>query len=119
MPRNRWKLKTGSSYLIVDGQRKQFKAGDVVECENYEMPESFRDTWEKIPPPGVDPVEAKEPDADVPKDNFQVKHVGGGRYDVINKATGKPINDERLNRTSAYALAGLKDAMAPKAPKKN
>lgn len=112
MSKRRWRLKIGSSTLIVSGIKVTLKPGQEIECEDYELPMAFRDTYEEVLPPGVKPVEAKEPDADLPKDNFEVKHVGGGRYNVINKYTGKVINDEKLNRISAYALAGLEDAMA-------
>jgi hypothetical protein len=112
MSKRRWKLKTGASTLIVDGKKVELKPGQEVECEDYELPESFRGQYEELFPPGAYPVDEEEPDADLPSDNFEVKHVGGGRYDVINTTTKKVVNDERLDRTTAHALAGLKDAMA-------
>ena len=108
----RWRLKTGSATLFVGGKKVDMKPGQEVECEDYELPEVFRNSFEEILPVGAEPAADKEPDDELPKNNFTVKHVGGGRYNVINESTGEPINDEALDRGSAYALAGLEDAMA-------
>lgn len=46
-----------------------------------------------------------EPKSEV-KEGLVVKHKGAGRYDVINEATGEPLNDEYLTKDQAEALAG-------------
>lgn len=36
--------------------------------------------------------------------NFELVHKGRGRYDVVNTASGKTINDEPLSKKEAQAL---------------
>ncbi len=38
---------------------------------------------------------------------LQIVSRGSGWYDVVNPATGEPINDAALRRNAAYELAGL------------
>ena len=70
MARRKWKLKSGTANLIVDGVRKRMKPGETVTCEDYEMPEAFKNSFELVLPPGSPPPEKREPDDSVPVDSF-------------------------------------------------
>jgi len=107
----KFKLKSGRCQLFVDQEKVQLAPGDIVECEPWEIPEGFKKSFEEIIPPGEVRATPEEPDAELP-DNFEVAHKGGGKYNVINKDTGEPINTALLSRAEAYELAGIPDPKA-------
>ena len=88
----KFKLTKGVHYH----DRKRLKPGDEVEC----APEKLRYFMDKFTVIEEDPVIEDIPEP-VP---LEMKHRGGGRWDVINRATGKAINDIGLTKEEALAL---------------
>lgn len=76
--------------------KKRLVVGDEIECS----PEKLRYFMDKFEVIEEDPTieDIKEP---MP---LEMKHRGGGRWDVINRVTGKPINDIGLTKEEALAL---------------
>ena len=108
--RKQYKLKSGSCSLLVDGKRVKLKPGDKVTLdEGATMPEGFMDLFEQIIPEGVDVATDENPDNELPQ-NFFIVHRGGGKYNVVNKTTGKNINDELLTKDDAESLVNFQTA---------
>ena len=76
--------------------RKRLKKGDEIEC----APEKLRYFMDKFEVIEEDPIieNIQEP---MP---LEMRHRGGGRWDVINRATGKAINDIGLTKEEALAM---------------
>lgn len=94
----RFRLKPGygKHYTTTDGKRVVLRAGDEIRCEPEDLGNA-RDKFEQLepmPPPAQ------------PKIGLKAVHRGGGRYDVINEATGTKINDKPLKKGEAEQLAG-------------
>lgn len=79
-----------------------YRVGDVVEIDHYVI-RHFRDQFEPLKPEDAEPPEPE------PEVRLHPVHVMAGWYDVINEATGRKINDKRLRKEDAYALAGIDD----------
>lgn len=84
----------GKHYLRQGGKTVCVKPGDIIDVEEYELRGAI-DKFTRLDPLPPEPE---------PTRGLYAKHVGGGRYDVMNRATGKPINDERLSKAEAQAL---------------
>ncbi len=93
----RYRLKSGSSNLLVGGRRVKLSPGDVVDCPK-ETVRSFQDQFECLDPPEdeIPKVEA----------SLEMKHRGGGWYDVVNPDTQEAINDKALKKEEAEDLVG-------------
>jgi ATP-dependent RNA circularization protein (DNA/RNA ligase family) len=89
----KWRKIAGT--INING--KDYKTGQVFWAYEDEVPESFRDTC--IP---LEELPSKKPY--VSKTKFEVQSVGYGWYDVVNKETGKKINDKRLRENQAKQL---------------
>ena len=75
---------------------KKYVAGDHIEFESeFDIPDGFRNMFE---------IPIQKPDVGI--SSLTIKHKGAGRYNVINLATGEPINDELLTREEAYSFIG-------------
>lgn len=94
MARYRMLPDKGKHYCRQGGETICVKPGDVIDTEDYEL-RGAMDKFIRLDPPPPEPE---------PTRGLYPKHVGGGRYDVINRATGKPINDVRLSKEEAQAL---------------
>lgn len=80
---------------ISHGEIKHYKKGDVVESLQdlrKTFPNKFKLVRE-VAPKAID--EAQE---------FELKSLGQGRYDVLDKSTEKPVNEEPLNLSEAEKL---------------
>lgn len=119
MPRFRMKDKVGP-HRHIDG--KWYEPGNVLVCEEHEI-RGARDKFEMIEEPErtkSTPQEPPEEDKEIEpgpeaegkemeeEENDSVglvlQHKGGGRYNVVNPATGDKINDEYLTKTDAESL---------------
>jgi hypothetical protein len=87
-----YRLKSGT--LKYEG--KKYHPGDTFEAQEFEM-RFFLDTLERLDEP-------EEPEKDAPYFGLRLRHKGAGKYDVINEATGEPINDSLLDKEEAQAL---------------
>lgn len=86
-----------------DGVR--YVRGDLVEFHSvFDIPDTFRNGFEMPAPQRVAVDESPEEPEGPPPAKFEVKHRGGGKYNVISVATGEPINDELLSKADAQAL---------------
>jgi len=100
----RFRLKSGKCYLLVKGERVVLRPGEVVACEPHEIAESFRDLFEEIPERKAPVVEKEEKP---PVQEHEVRHKGGGWYDVFSRETGEKVNEDPLRKLEAHALAGF------------
>ena len=84
----------------VEGEKKKrviYKKGDVIEATEYEL-RSFLDKFRRIGPPEA----PEKPKAEAKQ--LKKEHRGGGKYNVVNPESGKPINNELLSSEDADAL---------------
>lgn len=86
--------KKGKHYHRQAGGIICVKPGDIIDTEECELRGAI-DKFVRLDPPLPEPE---------PTRSLYAKHVGRGRYDVINKATGYPINEQRLSKEEAEAL---------------
>lgn len=94
MARYRKLPKSGKHYFRRKGEMICVLPGETIEAEPHELGGAIT-TYECLDPP---------PPPAEPTRGLFAKHVGGGRYNVINEATGNPINDELLSKGEAEAL---------------
>jgi hypothetical protein len=100
----RFRLKKGKyTYQDADGNTVVKRSGDIVECEPEKL-QYFMDKFEQLdknPPP---------PEPSVGLKKVRVPGEETNQWNVINEATGKPINDVPLNYRDAQAL--IRDSKA-------
>jgi len=95
MPRYR-RIAFGRHSLPLNGKRVNVVHGDVIECEEWELGGFISDYECLNPRPDPpEPVESRP---------LTLKHAGRGRYNVIQSATGRPINDKPLTEKEAKSL---------------
>ena len=102
----RWKIRQGCGSHNFNDERGSVKAGQTFTATAYEM----RHIQFKIE--ALDPLPAEEPEIE---QRFEVARTSGGRYNVINAATGKPLNDTPLLKAEAYEMAGIEEETVPTA----
>lgn len=69
----------------------------------------------ETPPPSPPPPEPKQEEV-----GLRLVHRGGGKYNVVNLATGEPINDTLLTKAEATLLiAGIEGGKAGEDAKEN
>jgi hypothetical protein len=91
------KPKVGRVMTTVGGRRVTLKPGDMITCLPSEL---GRWQWR------FNRLDPEEPEvAQQPSTGLKAVHLGFGRYNVVNEATGKPINDDPLNKAEAHAMA--------------
>ena len=90
--------KSGKHYFRQGGKRICVRPGEIVEAEADELGSTIS-TYKCLDP---QPPKPSEPE---PTQRLFAKHAGGGRYNVINEATGKRINDVTLSKEEAQSLA--------------
>jgi len=83
---------------------KTYHPGDVIECPPYTLRHCI-DKFEQLDGGPVTEVEV-EPRTE-PAKALEIVYKKGGYYDVLNPATGKPINANGLRKAEAMALAGM------------
>ena len=84
----------GKHYLRQGGETIRVKPGDVIDVEEYEIRGAL-DKFQRLDPPEPEPE---------PTCGLYAEHAGAGRWNVINFATGKAINDELLSKEEAQSL---------------
>ena len=92
-----YRLKAGQGthwFRQPDGRETPIRAGETIECEAWQLGGSI-DRFEVVTPPPPPPP---------PEVGLKAVHRGAGRYDVINEATGKPINSATLSKSEAQEL---------------
>lgn len=102
MSKRRYRIRRGQKHYMRGTGRgtNVFTAGQVIEL----YPLQAKGIMDKLIPldepqePGEDPT----PENTAPE--MELKHVGGGRYNVIHPETGEPINDETLSKTEAEEM---------------
>lgn len=87
----------GGHYLRQKGKTTRINPGDIIDVEEHEL-RGAADKFTLVDPPPEPPPELE------PTQALYAKHVGGGRWNVINPATDKPINDELLSKEEAQSL---------------
>ena len=106
----RYRLKSGKCSLLVGSERLLLSPGDEVVLGEFDiMPDGFKDQFKRIMPKGQKEADSESPDAGL-SDNFVIVHRGGGKYNVVNKATGKEINDVLLSKSDAESLVNYQTA---------
>jgi len=93
-PRLRWRKIGGGIHNHRDGQI--VRRGEILVATQLEI-EPFKNLFVPLDPL----VDIKE---EQPTKRLFIEHRGGGKYNVINENTGKPINDELLTREQAENL---------------
>lgn len=89
--------KSGKHYFRRGGKMICVRPGETIEAEDYELG-GFISTYKCL-----DPLPPKPPEPEPTRALF-AEHRGGGRWNVINKVTGKPINDDLLSKEEAESL---------------
>lgn len=121
----KWKKIGGGTFRMKDG--RIIKPNQVFEAYESDIPEVFR-RWvipldpfpkEKVKVENnfeIKPAESKnvkekdentEKELDIKEDEeleVEMVHRGGGWYDVVNKKSGKKINEKPLKKTDAEIL---------------
>ncbi len=100
--KRRFRKLTGKHHMLIDGKRRVYGPGcpdgDVIVCEKYELGHAL-DTFECLDP---EPEPELEPE---PIIGLRAEHRGHGWWNVRDQATGKVLNDERLTKEEAQAMA--------------
>lgn len=95
----KYRMKKGMGPHYIHG--KCIEPGMTLECEPYEIG-GARDKFEALTPePG--------PEVFAPSVGLKAKHMGSGKWKVINQATGEPIHDGYLTKEDANAMATAPD----------
>ncbi|MHC5035411.1 MAG: hypothetical protein ACYTFZ_10280 [Planctomycetota bacterium] len=100
MPEFRMRPGCGPHYMR-NGRR--VLPGDTVTCEPEELGAALG-KFERLGPP---------PKPEMPRTGLKPVHIAGGWYDVVNPETGEPVNDQRLRKAEAHALAGIESESEP------
>ena len=97
----KYRLKPGCKhYMRANGRRAyKFVGGDIIELP-ADKAAAIMDKLELVEE--AQPVEEKE--EKIPAVSLQIVHRGGGKYNVVNQVTGKPINDRLLTKEEAEEL---------------
>ena len=79
------------------------KAGETIECHDWQLGGHLH---------RFELLETQAP-VEPPRANVGLKavHRGAGRYDVVDEATGKPINSSSLSKSEAASM--VQDAPRP------
>lgn len=88
---------SGTHSRSEDGKRVTYKKGDTIDATEEEL-KGFLDKFRRVGPPD----KPDKPKEEVKK--LQIEHRGGGRYNVVNAESGKPINSELLSRDEAQEI---------------
>jgi len=89
--------KSGKHYFRRGGKMICVRPGETIEAEEHELGGAISTYTCLNPPP--------KPSEPEPTRGLVAEHRGGGRWNVINQAPGKPINDELMSKEEAEALA--------------
>lgn len=81
----------------VGREKVELHPGDEITCERWEL-KGAMDKFKCVQPATQVPPQAQ------PTVGLKLVHRGGQWYDVINEATGKPINDKALRKEDAEQL---------------
>lgn len=87
---------SGKHHFRQNGKMICVHPGETVEAEPHELGGAIL-SFECLNPPPPTP----EPE---PPQGLYADHAGAGRWNVINPATGKAINDELLTKDEAQSL---------------
>lgn len=111
MKKKTFRLQHGYSSLIIDGRRVDLAPGATVRCYPEEIPQGFINQFsligierERLEASTTEEILEEEENKNVISDRFELMHKGGGYYDVVNKETGKPVNDTGLRKEDAKLL---------------
>ncbi len=97
----KWRKLGGGTHTMANG--RVIKPGEVFEADERELGGLIGRYFERLEPkPKVEPAPAD----DTSQVSLEIRHTAGGWYDVINKATGKPLNAVKLRVEQAKTLAG-------------
>lgn len=98
----KFRLKSGKYHGLKDGKKHTYAPGEIVELDPSQV-QYMMDVLEPL-----EPLVTKEEQEAAPRKQLKAAHKGGGKYNVINKATGKPINDVLLSKEEAQNLVSGK-----------
>jgi len=112
--KKKWqKIVGGGAIRLRNGQR--IKPNEQFEAFESEIPQGHRDLIQEIEPVArkrktqdegskeTSPQEQEEVKEREPATQYETKHAGGGKYNVIN-LEGKAINEELLTKEAAEKL---------------
>lgn len=86
--------KKGKHYFRQGGTTVCVRPGDIIDTEECELRGAI-DKFIRLDPLPPEPE---------PAQGLYADHAGAGRWNVINPATGKAINDELLTKDEAQSL---------------
>lgn len=99
------KIGGGSFHATINGKVVIIKPGQVFSAKEYEIPTSFRDLVVPVDPMKLEKVkeEIEEEVVEATKPVYNLKHRGGGWWDVVNE-DGKVQNEKSLKKDDAEVL---------------
>lgn len=102
MEKRKYRIRRGQKHYLRGVRRSNnvFVAGEIIEL----FPHQAKQIMDKLIPLDVPQEPGEDPTPDNTAAALTIKHVGGGRFNVIHPETGEPINDSTLTRTEAEAL---------------
>lgn len=93
--------KTGGGPLTLRGG-KVVRSGETFRAHERDIPQAFRDVVQR-----VDPKPPHEEEAAPPQTNLEIRHKGGGWYDLVNKQTGEAVNSVSMRHDEANQFADM------------
>jgi len=93
--------KVGGGPLTLRGG-KVIQSGQIFRAAEDEIPQAFGDLVEQL-----DPKPSREEEAAPPQTNLEIRHKGGGWYDLINTQTDQAINTTSMRQDEAKQLAKM------------
>lgn len=102
MQKRRYRIRPGQKHYMrgVGKDNNVFTAGQVIEL----YPHQAMNIMDKLIPLDAEQEPGDDPTPVNTAPELELKHVGGGRYNVIHPETGDPINDAPLTKAEAEAL---------------
>ena len=94
----KFRLRSGKYHGFKDGQRHIYQKGEIIDID----PENTKFMMDLLEP--IDHIETEEERTAAPRVQLEIVHKGGGKYNVINSVTGKPVNDKLLTKSQAQDL---------------
>jgi len=93
--------KTGGGPLTLRGG-KVIQSGQIFRAAEDDIPQAFGDLVERL-----DPKLSREEEAAPPQTNLEIRHKGGGWYDLINTQTSQAINSTSMRQDEANQFADM------------
>lgn len=103
-----YQIKSGKHYRREKGLMVCYKAGDFIKLNEFEAEHIMDKLVLRVTPaPLVDPdAPGTSPKVDIPLTGVKLtlQRVGNDKYNVVNPATKRAVNEELLTKEQAEAL---------------